>query len=437
MPGIVRNAAAAVASLFRWAHGKAFKPLRHCGDVSQARATGGSKSSRVVFLDGKYYRGNALPDWLTLEEFLFTHTLHYGGGAFEGGRCYPNRKKPGVLNVIGLDLRVERLFGSLEYIWLRPPAGAPLWDRFSKSHPAVARKYAEFFQSTGQKVAARPAEGLTFTKAEAREAILNTILLNVASGNISPDTGGDFRPLAWVGARADRSLGVFSLHHPKHFMVAAIPWGKYLGELEFQRGAPVLVAETGNAEFNRHHKLVSNYATGQRAVNTAKSNHFSEMLLTDTSSKRHLLEGTGENLLFYEGKGRWISPKQEGHPILPGKTLWTLTRILDAQGAKVAFRDVPLDELLAGKFRGVAMTGTAAELTPICLVFDSKTDRCVELDVPEEMKQLQRTYLDLVQGLDLPDALKGLQKQLVTEVRWEGHEGLLRQLDGEPLQHPA
>jgi len=240
-----------------------------------------------------------------------------------------------------------------------------------------------------------------------------------------------------VGARADRSLGVFSLHHPKHFMVAAIPWGKYLGELEFQRGAPVLVAETGNAEFNRHHKLVSNYATGQRAVNTAKSNHFSEMLLTDTSSKRHLLEGTGENLLFYEGKGRWISPKQEGHPILPGKTLWTLTRILDAQGAKVAFRDVPLDELLAGKFRGVAMTGTAAELTPICLVFDSKTDRCVELDVPEEMKQLQRTYLDLVQGLDLPDALKGLQKQLVTEVRWEGHEGLLRQLDGEPLQHPA
>ena len=391
-----------------------------------------AESSKVVFFDGRYYRAASVPSWLTLEHFLFTHTLHYGGAAFEGGRCYPNKAKDdGTMNIIGLDMRVDRLFRSLESLWMVQPAEPRRWlDGFVHSHPKLAEKYAEFFASNAAKVGKRPAEMFPFTKAEVREAIVRTLLLNVHSGNIDPKVGCYWRPLAWVGTRNDCSLGVFSLHSPKHFMVAAVPWGRYIGDLEFSRGAPVMVAEEGDSEDNRRDKLASNYATGQRLKNRALVNSFAEMLLTDKAPERNLLEGTGENLLFYEGKKQWCSPRQEGQPILPGTTLRTLVRMLELQGHTVRFRDIPLKEALDGRFKGAAMTGTAAEVTPLCLIYDPLTDRAVELGVPEELKTIQAQYLDMVHSLKVPASLKKLQAELITEVRWDNakHAGLASQV---------
>lgn len=387
---------------------------------------------KVIFLDGKFYEGEAVAGWLTLEYFLFTHTLHYGGAAFEGGRCYPNKaKNDGTLNIIGLDLRINRLFDSVKSLWiLRPEQPGRWWDAFSESHPGLAGKYAEFFKSNAAKVGKRELREFPFTKGEVREAIINTLLLNIYSGNIDPAVGGYWRPLSWVGTRDDRSLGVFSLHHPKHFMIAAVPWGKYIGDLEFSRGAPVMVAEEGNSEDNRKNKLASNYATGQRLKDCAMYNRFAEMLLTDKSGQRNLLEGTGENLLFYLGGRRWASPRQEDQPILPGTTLKTLIRILGLQGHTVEYRDIPLEEVLSGGFKGAAMTGTAAEVTPLCLIYDPKTDRTVELGVPAELKELQKAYIDLVHGLEVPEPVRELQKELITEIRWDDkkHARLARQI---------
>lgn len=377
---------------------------------------------KVIFLDGKFYGGEAVPGWLTLEYFMFTHTLHYGGAAFEGGRCYPNKaKNDGTLNIIGLNLRVNRLFNSVKSLWiLRPEQPGRWWDAFSESHPELAGKYAEFFKSNAAKVEKRKIMEFPFTRDEVREAIINTMLLNVYSGNIDPAAGCYWRPLSWVGTRDDRSLGVFSLHHPKHFMVAAIPWGRYIGDMEFSRGAPVMVSEEGDSEDNRRNKLASNYATGQRLKNCAMYNRFAEMLITDKSEQRNLLEGTGENLLFYIGGKKWASPRQEGQPILPGTTLQALTQILESQGHTVEYRDIPLDEVLSGGFRGAAMTGTAAEVTPLCLIYDQKTGRAVELGVPHELKELQKTYIDLVHGLEVPKPVRDLQKELITEIKWDG-----------------
>ncbi len=384
----------------------------------------GIESKKVIFFDGKYYRAGTVPGWLTLEHFLFTHTLHYGGAAFEGGRCYPNKlKNDGTLNIIGLDLRVDRFFRSIQSIWINRPENARRWwEQFKSSHPEIAQKYEEFFKSNDAKVNKRDIETFPLKKDEMRKAILNTLLLNVWSGNIDPKAGGYWRPLSWVGARDDRSLGVFSMHHPKHFMIAAIPWGKYIGDLEFNRGAPVMVAEEGDSEDNRRSKLASNYATGQRLKNRAMYNRFAEMLLTDKSPERNLLEGTGENLLFYIGDNKWITPKQDDQPILPGTTLKTLIKILELTGHTVTYRDIPLKEVLEGGVKGGAMCGTAAEVTPLCLVYDSLTHKTVELEVPEELKQLQQHYINLVHGLDVPDAVKPLQKELITEIKWNDKE---------------
>ena len=379
------------------------------------------ESKKIIFFDGTYYHGGAVPDWLNLESYLFTHTLHYGGAAFEGGRCYPNKaKNDGTMNIIGLDLRVNRLFNSIKSIWiLRPDNPGRWWTKFSGSHPELAENYAEFFESNVKKVGKHKIVEFPFTKKEVREAVINTLLLNVSSGNIDPQVGCYWRPLAWVGTMDDRSLGVFSMHHPKHFMITAIPWGKYIGDLEFNRGAPVMVAEQGNDEDNRRSKLASNYATGQRLKNRAVYNRFAEMLLTDKSPQRNVLEGTGENLILYVEKKQWVSPRQEDLPILPGTTLKTLTRMLELQGHTVEYRDIPLDEVLSGRFKGIAMTGTATEVTPLCLIYDPKTDRAVELEVPAPLKELQKTYIDLVTGLEVPEPIKDLQKELITEIKWD------------------
>ena len=183
-----------------------------------------------------------------------------------------------------------------------------------------------------------------------------------------------------------------------------------------------MVAPEGNAEYNRQHKLAANYLTGQRLVNFANFNHFNEVLMTDSTPNRNVLEGSGENLVFYLGNNRYLSPLQDTKPILPGTTLKVIERIIRLSGGEVEYRDIPLAEVLSGKFRGAAMTGTAVEVTPISLVYDSQSKKAVEIPVAEEIKNLQKVYLDLVGGCDVEPAIAPLQKELLTEIRWNDAE---------------
>ena len=68
------------------------------------------------------------------------------------------------------------------------------------------------------------------------------------------------------------------------------------------------------------------------------------------------------------------------------------------------------------------MTGTAAEVTPIALVFDPRINKTVEIPVAKEIKDIQKIYLDLVQGLEVPTTLKKLQQDLILELKWNENE---------------
>ncbi|OGQ38380.1 MAG: hypothetical protein A2W61_02375 [Deltaproteobacteria bacterium RIFCSPLOWO2_01_44_7] len=381
----------------------------------------GPMGTQIIFYNGRWYPASAKPDFLNFEWFTYQHTIHYASAVFEGARCYENlAKKDDTLNLIGVDLRVDRFFRSMEYAWLKLPVKADqTWQTFSTNYPDLAAKYKNVF--TG-KIKRDAVVQFPYTKAQVREFIIKTILINLGTGFLKPAQGCYIRPVAMRGTTANRSLGVFSLGHSADFLISVKPWGKYLGQEAFEKGAPVVVAQEGIEEFNRQYKLAANYLTGQRLVNFAAYNQFNEVLLTDKSPQRNVLEGSGENLVFYLGNGKYVSPAQNNKAILPGTTLKVVDQIIRLTGGEITYRDIPLNEIFEGKFLGACMTGTAAEVTPIALVFDPRINKTVEIPVAKEIKDIQKIYLDLVQGLEVPTTLKKLQQDLILELKWNENE---------------
>lgn len=378
-------------------------------------------NQQIIFYNGKWYPAGAKLPFLDVSFFAHYHTLHYASAAFEGTRCYFNQaKNDGTLNLVGVDWRIDRLFRSMEFAWLKlPEKPSQTWENFAAAFPELAAKYKTVLKG---KIANEAVISFPYSKSQVKNFIIQTILLNCHTGFVQPKEGCYVRPIVMRGTTPARSLGVFSLGHSIDFLLSAKPWGKYLGTEAFEKGAPVVVAEAGNEEMNRQHKLSSNYLTGQRLVNFASYNRFNEILLTDTSPDRNVLEGSGENLIFYLGNNRFVSPAQAGKAILPGTTLKTADQIIRSLGGEITYRDIPLKEILNGKFLGAAMTGTAAEITPISLVFDPKTKKAVEIPVAGEIKDLQKIYLDLVSGLEVDRRLNDLQKNLILEVKWNPKE---------------
>ena len=374
---------------------------------------------QIICYNGRLYRDDARPDFLDIEYFAYQHVLHYASAAFEGIRCYPNKAGDGTVNVVALEPHIDRLFASMEFAWLNPPSNAAqVWNEFSRSHPDLVDKYKSVLQS---KLSDKNAKKFAWSKSEVQRQITETVLLNLHTGFCTAEQGCYIRPLAFRSVNPQKGLGVFSMGHAVDFLVLVKAWGKYLGPEAFEKGAPVLIHPEGCQEFNRHHKLASNYLTGQRLANFCAANRFNETILTDASADRNVLEGTGENLVFYLGNNQFISPRQEGQPILPGITLQIVAQILRSLGGTLTYRPIPLAEIFGGKILGAAMTGTACEVTPISLVYDPKEKRAVEIPVAVEIKQLQKAYLDLVQGE--PSAL-------ITPIAWNApeHDALLQKI---------
>ncbi len=387
-------------------------------------------NSQIIFYNGKWYPADARPEFLDIAFFAYQHVIHYASSAFEGTRCYPNlAKKNGTVNLLGVDLRIDRLFRSMEYSWMKLPLKpSQVWDDFSRQYPELVEKYKTVLKG---KIKRDSVVQFPYTKSQVKEFIIKTILLNLHSGFVDWQKGCYVRPVVFRGATPDKHLGVFSLGHSVDFLLSVKPWGRYLGKEAFEKGAPIVVAPESNAEFNRQHKLAANYLTGQRLVNFANFNHFNEVLMTDATPERNILEGSGENLVLYLGGNRYLSPKQEEKPILPGTTLKVIDQIIRLSGGEIEYRNIPLHEVLHGTFKGAAMTGTAVEITPISLIYDPQTKKAVEIPVPDEIKNLQKTYLDLVQGLPLDSRLNALQKDLLMEIGWNEaeHSALLNVIE--------
>ncbi len=259
--------------------------------------------------DGKIWMDGQLVEWRDAKIHVLTHTLHYGCGAFEGVRAYKTDKGTAIFR---LRDHTERLFNSAKILRMEIP----------------------------------------FTLEQAMQAQLDVVRLN----------GFDscyIRPLTWIG---DKKLGVSPRGNTIHLMVAAWPWGAYLGEDGLKRGIRVKTSS-----FTRHHvnitmcnaKAVSNYTNSIMANMEVTADGYDEALLLDPQG--FVSEGAGENI-FVVREGVLYTPDLSSGA-LNGITRKTVFAICDDLGLTVKEKRITRDEVYICD--EAFFTGTAAEVTPI------------------------------------------------------------------------
>ncbi len=293
--------------------------------------------------DGKIWMDGQMVDWREAKIHVLTHTLHYGCGAFEGVRAY---KAQGGTAIFRLEEHTERLFNSAKILRMKIP----------------------------------------FTPQEVMDAQCAVIREN----NLE---SGYLRPLTWIG---DRKLGVSPKGNTIHLMVAAWPWGAYLGEEGMKRGIRVKTSS-----YTRHHvnitmihaKAVSNYTNSILANMEATDEGYDEALLLDPQG--FASEGAGENL-FVVRKGVVYTPDSSAGA-LNGITRNTVMAICKDLGIEVKEKPITRDEIYICD--EAFFTGTAAEVTPI-----RELDR-IELGKDDYVgsrgpitAKIQAAFFDIVNG---------------------------------------
>ena len=259
--------------------------------------------------DGKIWMDGQLVEWRDAKIHVLTHTLHYGCGAFEGVRAYETTSGTQIFR---LREHTERLFNSAKILRMAIPFSI---DEVMQAQRTVVREN------------------------------------KLASGYL--------RPLVWIG---DKKLGVSPKGNTIHLMVAAWPWGAYLGEEGLARGIRVKTSS-----YTRHHvnitmtqaKAVSNYTNSILANMEATDEGYDEALLLDPAG--FVAEGAGENI-FVIKKGVVYTPDLSAGA-LNGITRDTIFAICQDLGLKLVEKRITRDEVYISD--EAFFTGTAAEVTPI------------------------------------------------------------------------
>jgi branched-chain amino acid aminotransferase len=259
--------------------------------------------------DGKIWMDGALVDWRDAKIHVLTHTLHYGCGAFEGVRAY---NTAGGTAIFRLREHTERLFNSAKILRMKIP----------------------------------------FSFDEVVEAQREVVRVNQLESCY-------IRPLAWIGAE---KLGVSPKGNTIHLMIAAWPWGAYLGEEGLKHGIRVKTSS-----YTRHHvnitmtqaKAVSNYTNSILANVEVTDDGYDEAMLLDASG--FVSEGAGENL-FIVKNGIVCTPDLSAGA-LNGITRNTVFAICRDLGLELKEKRITRDEVYIAD--EAFFTGTAAEVTPI------------------------------------------------------------------------
>jgi branched-chain amino acid aminotransferase len=259
--------------------------------------------SDVIWMDGE------LVPFADAKVHVLSHTLHYGLGAFEGIRAY--EQPDGRAGIFRLREHLERLVDSI-------------------------------------KMGRMPNK---WSLEQIEEACLEVLRANKF-------TSAYLRPLAFLGMG---EMGLGARKNPLHLVVAAWPWGAYLGEEGIEKGVRLRTSS-----FTRNHpnaalsraKIVGHYVNSIMARYEANEDGFDEALMLDQNGM--VAEGTGENV-FVIKDGVVKTPPVAN--ILPGITRRTIIELLQAEGYEVREQLFGRDAFYVAD--EAFMCGTAAEVTPI------------------------------------------------------------------------
>lgn len=286
------------------------------------------QTTETIWQNGKFV------PWADAKIHVLSHTLHYGGGAFEGIRFYNTPKGPAIFR---LQDHVERLFYS--------------------------------------------AATLKMKLAYSKEEIISAIKEVVRNNNIDE---GYIRPIAFYGYG---KMGVNPTGNPVEVIIACWPWGAYL---------PHDSIDVKISSYIRIHpdstvvdaKLCGHYINGILAALELEGTHYHEALFLD--SKGYITEGVGENFFLIK-KGVIYTPKLGG--ILCGITRDTIIKLARNLGFNVIEQDLTLED--AYQADEAFFTGTAAEVTAIRSINDQKLAQADEGKITSTIK---KAYMDLVHG---------------------------------------
>jgi branched-chain amino acid aminotransferase len=296
------------------------------------------------------WQNGELVAWKDAQVHVLTHGLHYGTGVFEGVRAYDTVLGPAIFRHQD---HIDRLFKSAEMFYMPIP--------FSR---------AELRQASHSLLAAN---GL-------RECYL--------------------RPIAFRGYG---TMGLNPLDAPVDVVIAAWPWGAYLGEDSKSQGVRAKIASWRRISTDSlvpHAKASGQYLNSILAKIEATKGGYQESILLDAQG--FVCEGSGENI-YVVRDGVIITPPQTAG-ILDGITRMSVLQIARDLGYEVLERNIARAELyLADE---VFLSGTAAELVPVREIDDHVVGAVGS--APQEQpagrgpvtSALQRVFEDAIRGRD-------------------------------------
>ena len=284
-----------------------------------------------------WYDGKLVP-WRDATTHVLTHTLHYGMGVFEGVRAYQTAQGPAIFR---LQEHTDRLFRSAHILGFKLP----------------------------------------YTKEEIFEAQRTVVRENKLES-------GYLRPMAFFGPEA---MGISAKTLSVHVIVAAWPWGAYLGQEALEKGIRVKTSS-----FSRHHvnvtmckaKANGNYMNSILAHKEAEMDGYDEALLLDVEG--FVAEGSGENF-FLVRNGKLYTPDLTS--ALEGITRDTIVQLAAEIGVPVVEKRITRDEVYSAD--EAFFTGTAAEVTPIRELDNRQIGDGSRGPITT---RLQAMYFDCVQG---------------------------------------
>ena len=258
--------------------------------------------------DGFIWQDGKLVPWREATTHVLTHSLHYGMSVFEGVRAYKTERGTAIFR---LEDHTNRLFNS-----------------------------AHIFQMA-----------MPYDKATINEAHKEVLRANDLEA-------GYLRPIAFYGSE---KMGVSPKGAKVHVVIAAWPWGAYLGEDGLERGIRVKVSS-----YTRHHVNISmvrakasgHYINSILANNEVTNEGYDEAMLLDPEG--YVAEGAGQNL-FIVKQGKLFTPDLTS--CLEGITRATVLQIAAELGLSVQEKRITRDEVYCCD--EAFFTGTAAEVTPI------------------------------------------------------------------------
>jgi branched-chain amino acid aminotransferase len=247
--------------------------------------------------------------WKDAQVHVLTHGLHYGSGVFEGIRCYETERGSAIFR--------------------------------HADHLARLEKSAELYYME-----------LPYSSEQIREATHELLRRNgLRSAYI--------RPIAFRGYG---ELGLYAKTAPVDVVVAAWPWGVYLGEESKGHGIRAKVSSwrrISPAGSIPHAKASGSYLNSILAKTESANAGYDEAILLD--ERGFVCEGSGENI-FVVRDGEIATPPHVAS-ILDGINRKSVIQIARDLGYTVVERDIARAELYLAE--EVFLTGTAAELVPV------------------------------------------------------------------------